>query len=269
MLASGSDTIELATENGKTVICRKQANKMEEYLDEAESLLQNVVQSCDISMLVVLHHIHDLAEVLDNLKLYDECCLMGNCTLDLAKALVWQSLEFRQEQADTLALVARLTVYQPRARTLFIQAISICEEVVANNASDSNNNVFLFVLGRAGSSTSDHLSTQWLGRAVQLMTKELPPTMVHPENHAIIYYNYGNGLHRLKQYTNALEAYHEALSICCTLVNNNLAKSNLHLVETFINMGKTLRHLGKYDDAVVTYREALEISVNSGTSWRD
>ena len=48
---------------------------MEEYLDQAENLLQNVVQSCNISTLVVLHHLRDLAEVLDNLKLYDECHL--------------------------------------------------------------------------------------------------------------------------------------------------------------------------------------------------
>ena len=87
LLASDLDTIELATENGKTVLCRKQTNKMEEYLDQAEILLQNVVQSHDISTLVVLHHLRDLAEVLDDLKLYDECRLTGNCALDLTEAL--------------------------------------------------------------------------------------------------------------------------------------------------------------------------------------
>ena len=85
---------------------------MEEYLNEAEILLQNVIQSHDISTLVVLYHLRDLTEVLDDLKLYDECRLMGNCALDLAKALVQRSLEFRQEQAETLALVAGLSVYQ-------------------------------------------------------------------------------------------------------------------------------------------------------------
>ena len=87
LLASDSDTIELSTENGKTVICRQQANEMEKYLDQAEILLQDVVQSRDISTLIVLHHLRDLAEVLDNLKLYDECRLTGNCALDLAEAL--------------------------------------------------------------------------------------------------------------------------------------------------------------------------------------
>ena len=259
LLASDSDTIELATENGKTVICRKQANEMEEYLDEAEILLQNVVQSRDISTLVVLHHLCDLAEVLDNLTLYDECRLTGNCALDLAEALGRRSLEFRKEQAETLSLIAGLSVYQPRARALFIQAVSICEEVVANDASHSNKKAFLFVLGSAGYRYFDHLSVQWLERAVQLMTKELPSAMVHPELRSSIYNNYGNGLCRLAQYSNALEALLESISIRRALVNNNPAKSNLHLAHTLTNMGVILQNLGKYDDAIVAYKEALDI----------
>ena len=259
LLASDSDTIELSTENGKTVICRNQANEIEEYLDEVEILLWDVVQSHDISTLVVLHHLRDLAEVLDNLKLYDECRLTGNCAIDLAEALGRRSLEFRQEQAETLALIARLFVYQPRARALFIQAVSICEEVVANNASHSNKKAFLFVLGSASYQTSEYLSVQWLERAVQLMTKELPPTMVRPEFRSTIYHNYGDCLDDLKQYSGALGAYHEAISIRRTLVKNNPVKRNLYLAETLINMGVTLRNLGKYDDAIVAYKEALDI----------
>ena len=34
---------------------------MEEYLDQAKILLQGVVQSRDISTLVVLHHLRDLS----------------------------------------------------------------------------------------------------------------------------------------------------------------------------------------------------------------
>ena len=259
LLASGSDTIELATENGKTVICRKQANEMEEYLAEAEILLQNVIQSRDISTLIVLHHLRDLSKVLDNLKLYDECRLTGNCALDLAEALGRRSLEFRREQAETLALVAELTVYQPRARALFIQAVSIGEEVVANDASNSNKIAFLNVLGLAGYRSSGHLSVQWLERAVQLMTKELPPTMVDPEFRSVTYYNYGVCLYGLKQYSNALEAYHESISIRRTSFNYNLAKSNFDLADTFIYMGKALCNLGEYDGAIVAYKEALDI----------
>ena len=259
LLASDSDTIELSTENGKTVICRKQANEMEAYLDEAEILLRDVIQSRDISTLVVLHHLRDLAEVLDNLKLYDECHLTGNCALDLAEALGRRSLEFRQEQAETLALIAGLTVYQPRARTLFIQAVSICEEVVESNASLSNKNKLFLVLVRAGYWASDHLRVQWLGHAVQLMTKELPPTMVTPYFRSFIYNNYGTGLRQLKQYYNAIEAFHEAISIRRTLVNNNPATYNVSLAWTLMNMGIALRNARKYDGAIVAYKEALEI----------
>ena len=259
LLASDSDTIELSTENGKTVICRKQAKEMEQYLDQAEILLQDVIQSRDISTLVVLHHLRDLAEVLDNLKLYDECRLAGNCALDLAEALGRRSLEFRQEQAETLALIAGLSVYQPHARTLFIQAVSICEEVVENNASHSNKNRLLIVLDRAGYWAPDDLCAQWLGRAVQLMTKELPPTMVRPHFRSVIYNNYGNGLHWVKQYADAVEAYHEAVSIHRRLASNDPTKYNPYLAPTLISLASTLDALGKYGDAIDAHKEAMDI----------
>ena len=260
LIASDSDTIELSTENSKIVICRKQAKEMEEYLDQAEILLWDVVQSRDISTLVVIHRLRDLSKVLDNLKLYDECRLTGNCALNLAEALSRQSLEFRNEQAETLALIAELYVYRPRARTLFIQAVSICEGVVANNASHLNKNRLLLVLVRAGCRSSDRLRAQWLGHAVQLMTKELPPTMLPPHFRSVIYNNYGDCLRHLKQYYNAIEAFHEAISIHRTLVNSNPAKYNIYLAGTLNNMGIALGNVGKHDDAIVAYKEALEVS---------
>ena len=268
LLASDSDTIELPTENGKTVLCRKQANEMEDYLDEAEELLRDIVQSRDISTLVVLHNLRDLTKVLDNLKLYDECRLTGNCALDLAEALGRRSLEFRHEQADTLALVAGLSVYQPRARTLFTHAVSICEEVVENNASHSNKHKLLIVLDRAGYWAHDHflaLSAQWLERAIQLMTKELPPTMVHPHSRSITYHNYGHSLRRLKQYSNALEAFHKAVSIRRTLVDNDPATHIPYFAEALMSMGVTHNVIGKHDDATVAYKEVLEICTTMST----
>jgi len=268
LLASDSDTIELSTENGKTFICRKQANEMEKYLDRAEILLRDVVQSRDIPTIVVLNHLRDLTKVLDNLKLYDECRLTGNCALDLAEALGRRSLEFRHKQAETLALIAGLSVYQPRARTLFIQAISICEEVVENNASHSNKHKLLLVLESAAYWALDHLtalSSQWRERAIQLMTKELPPTMVHPHFRSAIYHNYGYGLCRLKQYSNAVEASHEAVSIRRTLVDNDPAKYNFAFARALMNMGAALDDIGKYDDAIVAYKEALEICTTMST----
>ncbi len=221
--------------------------------------MQDVLQSRDISTLVVLHHLRDLAEVLDNLTLYDECRLTGNCAIDLAEALGRRSLEFRQEQAETLAIIAGLSVYELRARTLFIQAVSICEEVVANNASHSNKYRLLCVLETASYFTSDYLGAQWLECAVRLIAKELPPTMVHPYSRSTIYHNYGNRLLRLKQYANASEAYRESISFCRILVNNNPTKYNYRLARTLVNMGVTLHDLGKYDDAIVANKEVLDI----------
>ena len=232
---------------------------MERFLDQAEILLGDVVQSRDLSTLVVLHRLRDLSEVLDNLKLYEECRLTSNCALELAEALGRRSLEFRNEQAETLALIAGLTVYQPRARTLFVQAVSICEEVVENNASHSNKSTLLDVLGRAGYLGPMDLCAQWMERAVQLMTKELPPTMVHPLSRSAIYNNYGFGLRQLKQYASAVEAYDEAISIHRILANIDPATQNFHLAQALRIMGETLNDLGKYDDTVVIYKEALEI----------
>jgi hypothetical protein len=95
----------------------------------------------------------------------------------------------------------------------------MCEEVVANHASDTNKTRLLIVLERAGYCASDHLCAQWLERAIQLMTKELPPTMVHPVFRSAIYKNYGISLLQLEQYANALEAFHVAISISRMLVN--------------------------------------------------
>ena len=261
LIASDSDTIELSTENGKTVICRRQAKEMKQFLDQAEILLQDVVQSRNIPTLVVLHHLRDLAEVLDKLKLFDECLLTGNCALDLAEALGRRSLEFRQEQAETLALIAELSVYQPRARTLFTQAVSISEEVVANNTSHSSKYGLLMVLGAASYSASgqDYLGAQWLERAVRLMTRELPPTMVHPDFRGTIYNNYGNSLYRLKQYASAVVAYDEAISIRRILANNNPARHNFYLASERMNMGGALNASGKYGDAIACYKDALDI----------
>ena len=259
LLASNSDSIELPTENGKSVICQKQANEMELFLDQAETLLRGIAQSHDISTLVILHRLRDLAEVLDSLKLYDECRLTGNCALDLAEALGRQSLEFKHEQAETLALLAGLTVYQPRARTLFIQAVSICEKAVENDASDSNKTRLLIVLDRAGYWSKDHpdLHAQWLEHAVQLMTKELPSTMVPSPLCGTIYNNYGVCLQGLKQHANAVEVLHKAITIRHTLVTENPVKYTSYLAGTIMNMTISLHTLGKYDGAIAAYEEAL------------
>ena len=259
LLASDSDTIELATENGKTVICRKQANEMEQFLDRAEMLLEDVIQSRDISTLVVLHRLRDLSEVLDNLKLYDECRLAGNCALDLAEALGRRSIEFRNEQAETLALIAGLSVYQPRARTLFIQAVSTCEEVVASDALHSNKITLLNVLHSAGTWAVDHpeLCVQWLGRAVQLITNELPSTMVELYVCSAIHNNYGFGLYLLNRDVSSIEAYQKAISIYHTFVKSDSVRYTHGLARILVNMGCALDALEKYDDSIASFKEAI------------
>jgi len=111
LLASNADTIELPTENGKIVICRKEASGTEPLLDQAESLLQDIVQSRDTSMLEVLHRVRDLAKVLDILKLGEECRLAVDYALKLTVELRERSPEFIREQADTSALIAGLSIY--------------------------------------------------------------------------------------------------------------------------------------------------------------
>jgi tetratricopeptide (TPR) repeat protein len=123
----------------------------------------------------------------------------------------------------------------------------------------SNKNKLLVVWDRAGYCASDHLRAQWLERAIQLMTKEIPPTMVHPAFRINIYNNYGNALHWLKQCPNVLEAYRDAISLCRALGDNSLAKYNHYHARALMNMGVALDNLGKYDDAIVAYKEALEI----------
>jgi len=212
---------------------------MEQFLDQAEMLLRDVVQSHDISTLIILHRLRDLAEVLDNLKLYGECRLTGDCAIDLASALGRRSPEFRHEQAETLSLIAGLSVYQPRARSLFIQAVSVCEEEVANKASDPNKYKLLIVLHRAGFWASGRQRVQWLEPAVRLMAKDLPPKMVDPGLRSAIYNNYGNGLYALGQYANAMEAFQKAISLYRRWVINNPVKYNYNLVETLANVGAT------------------------------
>ena len=255
LLASDSDMIELPTENGKTIICRKQANEMEEYLDEAEKLLRDAAQSCDVSVLVVLR---DLAAVLDDLKLNDECRLAGDLALDFAQVLGRQSPEFRQKQAETVAHIAGLSAYQSHARTLFTLAVSISEEVVANNSSHSNKEGLFLILSRAGAKYPGLLRVQWLETAVRLMTKELPQTMVEPIFCSVIYNNYGIGLSEIKQYSSSLEAYEKALSIRHTLAKDH--SYDLNFACMVANMGSALRNIGKYDDAIRAYKKALEMS---------
>ena len=258
LLASDLDTIELPNDSGKTVICRKEANEMEQFLDQAEALLRDIVRFRDTSAITLLHDLRNLAEVLDHLKLYDECSLTGNCALDLAEALVRRSLEFRTEQAETIALIAGLSVYQPRARVLFIQAVSLCEEVIATNALDTNKMSLLVVLRWASKVLNgDSICIQWLEDAVQIMT-DLPLSIVPNELRSVIYYNYGLCLWKLGKYVRAVEVQHNGVHIYRELASVNPVRYTSDLVGALESLALSFYHLGQYDDADAVYKEALE-----------
>jgi len=224
-LATDSPTIEFATEGGKTIICRKELEKMEEFLAGAEMLLQNIIESRDVSTIAAVLQLRQLAQALDYLRLEDECRLVGNCTLNLSQAQALRSLEFRLEYAQTIAVIAGLSVYQPQIRTLFTQAIAICEEVVAEDGSDSNKETLLVVLSAAGCSTTNQpaLRVEWFSRALKIMTTELPLTSFTVDYFRAIYLGYSDVLFRIGRYSEAVEAGRDAVFYNHTSVENNAA----------------------------------------------
>ena len=252
MLASNSDTTEFATENGRTVISRKQD------LEWAKILLQGAIQSRETDALVVLYRLRDLSKVLDNLKLYDECRLAGDMALKLAEALRRQSIEFRNEQAETLAVIAELSVYQTCARTLFIHAVSTLKDVVKCDASDSNKIKYLSVLDRAGSWASGHpdLCVRWLRCAVHLM-KSLPKEEVTHRFRICIYNNYGRGLYYLREYVSSIEAHKKATPTPRTKDDQAMYTNDLTTI--LANSGGSPDALQSYDCAITNFEAALGI----------
>jgi hypothetical protein len=151
ILKTDSPSIEFFTKNGKTIVCRKQADGMEKQLKQAEDLLRAMVESRDVPTLKAIHRLCDLATVLDQLKLQEECIVVGDCAMKLAQALGLRALEFQTGQAQTIARIARLGIYKLRACPLFIQAISVCEAFAIEDGSHSAKMTLLEILSRAGS----------------------------------------------------------------------------------------------------------------------
>lgn len=129
-LKSDSSTIGFTTEHGKVIVCQNQATEIEEYLQAAKELLQDMIEAKDVPTIEAIHRLRDLAEVLDQLKLQQECLVVGDCAIKLAQALGLRAVEFQKVSAETISLIAGLNVYKPRTRPLFIQAIAICEASV-------------------------------------------------------------------------------------------------------------------------------------------
>jgi tetratricopeptide (TPR) repeat protein len=259
-LKTDSPSIEFFTKNGKTIVCRKQADEMEEQLKQAEDLLQAMVESRDVPTIEAIHRLCDLATVLDGLELQEECIMVGGCAMKLAQALGLRALEFQKEQAQTIAHIAGLGVYQSRACPLFIQAISICEAFVIEDGSRSAKMTFLEILGQAGSSeVHDTLCVQWLGRAIDLTT-ELPLAMVPDTFRGVVYTNYGASLRKLKADTKALAACEKAVTFWGSLskgLDQNIYIENLAVALS--NYGATLYESGHLEDAARVGQQAVTL----------
>jgi tetratricopeptide (TPR) repeat protein len=260
-LKTGSPSIEFFTNNGKTIVCQKQADEMEEQLKQAEDLLQAMVESRDVPTIEAIHRLCDLATVLDQLKLQDECIVVGDCAMKLAQALGLRALEFQKEQAQTIARIAGLDVYQSRACPLFIQAISVCEAFLIEDGSNSAKMTLLEILGQAGTIEGhDTLCVQWLGRAIDLIA-ELPSAMVTDLFHGVVYSNYGFSLGRLKADTKALAAREKAVTFWRSLskgLDQNIYSENLAFA--LHNYGATLHNIGRLEDAARVGQQAVTLS---------
>jgi tetratricopeptide (TPR) repeat protein len=259
-LKTDSPSIEFFTKNGKTIVCRKEADEMQEQLKQAEDLLQAMVESRDVPTIEVIHQLCDLATVLDQLKLQEECIVVGDCAMKLAQALGLRAFVFQKEQAQTIARIAGLDVYQSRACPLFIQAISVCEAFVIEDGSNSAKLTLLEILGKAGSIDGhDTLCVQWLGRAIDLIA-ELPSAMVNDILRGGVYTLYGVFLGNLKVDTKALAAKERAVTFWRSLsegLDQDIYCENLAIA--LYNYGITLHDIGHLEDAARVKREALTL----------
>jgi hypothetical protein len=172
-LNSGSPSIEFTTKRGKTIVCRRDAESAVDLLDKAETLLKDMLDLKDVSTIITIKRLIELANILDTLELEDECRTVGNCALNLAQIVAGRSPSFRTDHVNTIASIAELSTYCARARTLFFQAISIQEEVVADDPTPAAQFAHLVVLGRAGywaayNAENADLALQWLQYGVDI-----------------------------------------------------------------------------------------------------
>jgi len=234
---------------------------MEEFLQKAQTLLQQMVDSRDAPTIVVARRLRDLAIVLDRLSLSAECVLVSHCALNLTSAIAPWSLELQLQYAETLALIAKLSPYQPHARTLFLRAISLCEKVVAKDGSHSNKKSLLGILDRAGYWSTEHpdLGVQWLGQAIRIMTTELPSVMVNDYTRSRIYLYHGNRLSGLGRLSEAVAVGQTAISLGRALSGRNPVKGKEILSSALFDLGNTLRELRQYEDSATAFKEALEL----------
>ena len=209
--------------------------------------------------LVMARRLRDLATVLDKLSLSTECTNVGNCALSLMRAIAPWSLDLQLEQAKTMALIAQLSPYQPHAHTLFIQAVSLCEEVVAKDGSQSNKNSTIGTLDRAGIWSGEHpnLGVQWSGQTIEIMTAELPLTIANDYIRSRVHLDHRIHLSRLGRLSDAVDAAQLAVSLSRGL---DPVKGKEVLACALDTLGNRLRELRKYEASAAAFEETLELS---------
>ena len=260
-LQSDSPTIEFSTEQGKTIVCRNQATEIEGHLESAKKLLQNMIEAKDVPTLDAIHRLRDLAGVLDQLKLQEECLVVGDCAIKLAQALGLRAVELQLVSAETISHIAGLDVYKPRTRPLFIHAISTCEASVIEGGSDSAKLTLLRVLNRAGACTANYptLCAQWLSRAIDII-EELPSAMVTDEHRGMTYTLYGVSQLKLEDYPKALAAEEHAVALNRTLASKyDEIRHKLNLAVSLRLCGHAFVKMGHLEDAFRVQGEAVSL----------
>ena len=243
------------------IVCRKQANKLEDLLKAAKELLQDMIEAKNVPIIEAIHRLRDLARVLDRLKLQEECLVVGDCAINLAQALGLRAREFQWELAWTISFIAGLDAYELRMRPLFIQAISICEASVIEDESNFAKMNLLLVLRYAGTFANNYpaLSAQWLGRAIDLIA-ELPSAILTDACHSEIYSSYVLSLCKLKQYPKALAAGEHAVALIRSLASkHDEPRYKLVLARTLQVHGRTLGEMGDLGNALDVEHEAVSL----------
>ena len=261
LLKSDSPTIEFFTKNGKTILCEKKVNEIKEQLEQAKDLLHAMIEAKDVPTIEVIHRLRDLAKVLDHLKLQEECLVVGDCAMKLARAFGSRAVEFQKEEAQTILVIAGLSVYKSRASLLFIQAISIFDGFVILDGSDTAKVTLLNALDRAGAHDEipPALCAQWLGRAVDLISK-VPSPMVTNELRGSVYINYGWALYELEATSEALAAKERAVEFYRSLYAGHgrmMYKNGLALALS--NYGSALDGMGRVEAALDVKQEAVSL----------
>jgi len=152
--------MEIPIDNSKAVFCPNPEGEMEQFHDQTETFLENVVQSRDIPMLVILHHLRDLYRPSTS----------SNREMNVALLTLKSWPDGRSVSEMGKRRYLHLLLGSPSTSLVFAlstQAVSICEEIVAKYSSHANKGAF-WVLSRADHLVEDHpeFGAQWLGHAL-------------------------------------------------------------------------------------------------------